>query len=211
MGALNNYITQVQRLLHDPNSNLCTPQEYVDYINEARCRVAQDSKCLRQQLVNVTILQNTESYAVASLDPIIGPLIVDVMNINLYWGQRRYPLFYYSWSEFNAKLRAYQTFQQRPIAYTRVGGNLVYIAPLPDQNYNSDWDVAINPQPLTSDGQAETIPPPFTDPVKFWAAYLAKFKEQSFGEAAMFKKEYLANLMMAARSFQTRILPNVLA
>jgi hypothetical protein len=185
--------------------------ELTDYINEARNRIAQDTKCLRQQLTGVLISTGVEAYNVQTIDPVIGPLIVDVMNINVYWGQRRYPLFYYAWSEFTSKLRAYQNFQQRPIAYTRVGATQIYFGPVPDQNYTSDWDVALNATPLTNNGQAENIPAPFIEPIKFWAAYLAKFQEQAMGEAAIFDKEYMKALMRAARSFQTRIIPNVYA
>ena len=42
MGALSTYITQVQRLLHDPNAQFWSTSELTDYINEARNRVANE-------------------------------------------------------------------------------------------------------------------------------------------------------------------------
>lgn len=211
MGALSTYTTQVQRLLHDQNFAFWPQAELTDYINEARNRVAEDTKCLRQQATSISILVGVEAYNIAATVPTIGAQVVDIMNINLYWGQRRYPLLYYSWSEFTAKLRAYNNYQSKPIAYTRVGATQVYVAPIPDQTYVSDWDVAITPPPLVSDATIETIPIPFQEPIQYYAAYKAKFKEQAMAEAAMFKKEYLTNLLMCARSFQTRIIPNIYA
>jgi hypothetical protein len=130
--------------------------------------------------------------------------VIDVMSIDVYWGQQRNPLAYLPWTQFSAQLRYWQNLQQRPIAFTRMGALSIYFGPIPDQAYVTDWIVAINPNPLVTDATVEELPVPFPEPVAYWAAYAAKFKEQAIGEAKLFKEEYRSRLFMISRSFFTR-------
>jgi hypothetical protein len=207
--ALTNYITQVRRLLHDPNGALWSDSELTDYINDGRNRVCQDTKCLRQ-VTSVTLTAGVEQYTITTLADSAGlaPRIVDVMGIDLYWGSTRYSLSYAAWTVFNANLRYWQNMQQRPIAFTRMGGLQVFFGPVPDQAYLTDWTVAINPNPLVTDATVEEIPVPFTESIRYWAAYQAKFKEQAMGEANIFENEYRKRLLMNQRSFMTRVIPD---
>jgi hypothetical protein len=207
--ALNKYLLQTRRLLHDPNGQLWSDAQLTDYINDGRNRVCQDTKCLRQ-ITSVTLTAGVEQYTIATLADSLGLAanIVDVMNIDLYWGSTRYSLSYAPWTTFNANLRYWQNLPQRPIAYTRMGALSVYFGPVPDQAYLTDWTVAINPNALVTDSTPEQIPVPFTEPVQFWAAYQAKFYEQAMGEANIFASEYTKRLLMNQRSFMTRVIPD---
>lgn len=204
--ALNDYITATRRLLHDATAQYWSDQELTDYINQGRNRVAQDTKCLRQLATNITLTNNVENYTVSALPN--GAQVVDIMGISIYWGNTRIKLQYKPWTQFDAEFRYWQNMQSRPIAYSRLGGLQVYIGPKPDQNYNSDWDIAYMPQPLVSNNSTEEIPDLFTSPVKYYAAYLAKFKEQSYGESEMFKQRYNEDVMQIARAYMTRVIPD---
>jgi hypothetical protein len=46
-----------------------------------------------------------------------------------------------------------------------------------------------------------------TGAVKYYAAYLAKFREQAMGEADIFNKMYQNHLAMETRAWQQRIIP----
>lgn len=209
MGALNTYITQCRRLLHDANGAMWPDAELTDYINEARNRVAQDTKCLRQVVTGLVLPSGTETYNPQTfITAPLGALLVDVMGISIYINNTRIKLQYYAYTQFDAMMRYWVNYQQWPVAYSRVGATIIYVGPVPNQNYTSDWDIAVNPAALVVDGDPETIPVPFTDVVKFWACYLAKFKEQSLGECQIYKNEYTVNLKMAVRSFMTRVIPN---
>lgn len=208
MGALNTYITQCRRLLHDANGAMWPDAELTDYINEARNRVAQDTKCLRQVVTGLTMPTGTETYNPNTFVTGFAGRVVDVMGITIYINNTRVKLQYYAFTKFDAMLRYWQNYQQWPIAYSRVGATIIYVGPVPNQNYVSDWDVAVNPTALVSDGDTDQLPIPFTDSVKFWACYLAKFKEQSLGECQIYQNEYLKNLRMQVRSFMTRVIPN---
>ena len=207
--ALNNYTTLTRQLLHDPNAQLWSNTQLTGYINDARNQIARDTKCLRQ-ITSVTLTAGVEQYTIATLADSLGlaPYIVDVMNIDLYWGSTRYSLSYAAWTVFNANLRYWQNLQQRPIAYSRMGGLSIYFGPVPDQAYVTDWTVSIQPQPLVTDTTVEQIPIPFTDAVPFWAAYQAKFYEQAMGEAAIFENEYNKRIRKIQSQFMGRVIPD---
>lgn len=207
--GLATYQAQIQRLLHDPNANFWPLSELTDYINEARNRVAQDTKCLRQLVTGLNLSQGVEAYNPQVLIPApTGALAIDVMAITVYWGNTRRKLFYKPFTEFDAQYRYWNQLQSIPEAYTRMSPTVVFIGPQPDQAYVSDWEVSVNPTALIDNTTVDQIPIPFTEPVQYYAAYKAKWKEQAMGEAQMFLKEYARNLSWCCRSWMTRIVPS---
>lgn len=208
--ALNEYIAQLRDLLHDPSSNNWSNAQLTKYINNGRQRVCQDTKCLRQLVPNIALVAAQEQYQIATIASAasLDQRVIDVMAIDFYWGTTRYPLAYLPWTVLNARYRYWQNLTNRCEAWTRMGGLSIYVAPIPDQAYRTDWIIAINPLPLVDDTTVEEIPPPFTDPIIYWAAYIAKFGEQSMGEAAIFKNEYKERRGMVQRSFMTINIPD---
>jgi len=203
------YTTQVQRLLHDLTFQFWKQPELTDYINEARNRVAQDTKCLRQLVTNISLTAQTEMYTPQTLLGSLGPQLVEVCGITVYWSAtERTNMAYMPWRRFNAHYRRYVPFYQRPETFSRMGANLVWLGPNPDQSYNSDWDVAVTPNALVSDTTVEQIPVPFQEPIQYYAAYKAKWKEQAQGEAALLLAQYTAVLKWCARAFMQTTVPN---
>ena len=210
--VLSTYITQVQRLLHDPNAQYWSTAELTDYINEARNRLCKDTRCLRQQATGINLSAGQEQYPMASIQAALpaaltGYTIVDVMGINIYWGNTRIKLAYLPWTRFDVQFRYWQTMQSRPVCYSRQGITNVFIGPTPDQTYVSDWDVSLIPPELTSDSTPEPITQPWTGAVKYYAAYLAKFREQAMGEAEIFKKMYVENVLTENKAWSYRVIP----
>jgi len=203
--TLQNYITQCQRLLHDANANFYSTGELTDYINEARNRLVRDTGCLRtiQMLNTVT---NQETYTFASMPQ--GAQTMDIININLYWGNSRVPLRYLAWSDFNAQLRYWQNYIGRPIAFTMYGTQTFYLGPVPDQVYAMEIDTVIEPVPLVNLSDVDPIPDPWTSPVAYYACHTAKYKEQSYGESEIFKNEYIKKVQNVLAGTFTRRLPN---
>jgi hypothetical protein len=208
VGQLSTYQNQIALLLHDPNYQLFTQSVLTGYINEARNRVALDTNCLRQLAAGLSFTAGVEAYTPQSFLGALGPYFAQVLGITVYWGTQRIKLNQYSYTQFDANFRRYQTYQGRPVAYARLGANNIYIGPNPDQNYTTDWDISVVPAPLVSDASVEQIPVPFQEPVQYYAAYKAKFQEQAMGEAAIFKQQYLQNVMWCARAWTTRVIPN---
>jgi len=220
--ALSTYITQVRRLLHDPVGQYWSDSELTDYINEARNRVCKDTRCLRQQITNlVTLNQSVEQYVLNNTGTqdsgsqlvvlptaFTGYQIVDVMGINILWGSTRIKLAYLPWTRFDVNFRYWNNQLSRPVCYSRYGTMSVYVGPMPDTTYQSDWDVALIPPPLTSDATTEPIPEPFTTPIKYYAAHLAKYREQAIGESQLFEQMYIKQMRRECVSFMGRIIPD---
>lgn len=214
MGALSTYATQTQDLLHDPTNQFWSQTQITNYVNEARNRVAQDTKCLRQLVgqstgISLNLIPGQDFYTPQTFLPApLGANLVDVMGISIWWGTNRIKLNYYAYTKFDAWLRRYSTNRQRPVAFTRMGANNIVIGPPADQAYPTDWDVAVIPPALVSDSTPETIPVPFQEPVQYYAAHKAKWAEQAQGEAMLFLQRYSAVLAWCLRGYQTRIIPN---
>ena len=168
----------------------------------------------------LTYVGNCENISYAALTNLVGssPLspssattILDVININLYWGNSRVPMDYLSWTDFNARLRFWQNYIGRPLAFTIYGQGQIYIGPVPDQVYQIEVDCVVLPNPLTLATQTVTdvINDPYTTGVKFYAAYLAKYYEQSYGESEIYKQEYTKQVSSILNSVFTRRIPSV--
>ena len=135
---------------------------------------------------------------------------LDVLNVTLYWGNSRIPLRYLPWTNFNAQLRYWQNYVGRPVCFSTYGQGQLYIGPIPDQSYAIEVDTIILPTALlaTNPSQTDQIVDPYTTPVQFYAAYKAKYKEQSYGEAEIFKQEYAKHIQAAINSTFTRRIPD---
>ncbi len=138
-----------------------------------------------------------------------GSKTLDIININLYWGNTRVPLDYLAWSDFNVRLRFWQNYIGRPLAFSNYGQENIYIGPIPDEAYQLEIDTVILPEPLvlSNAGANDTIKDPYTTSVKFYAAYLAKYYEQSYGEAEIYKQEYNKQTAAVLTSVFTRRIP----
>jgi hypothetical protein len=151
---------------------------------------------------------NCENIAYASLPQ--GNSTVDIVNINLYWGNTRVPLDYLSWTDFNVRLRFWQNYIGRPLAFSTYGQGQIYIGPVPDQIYQIEIDTVILPQALTlsNPNQTDSIVDPYSNSVKYYAAYLAKFYEQSYGESEIYKQQYQQHILNTLNTTFTRRIPN---
>ena len=207
MPTLSDYITDTRRLLHDVNGNFWTDAELTSYINEGRANTVRDSGCKRV-LQSYTLTVGVETIPFSSLPQ--GNNTLDILNINLYWGDSRWPMYYMAWTDFNAQLRFWQNYNGRPIGFSMYGYKTIYIGPKPDQTYTVELDTVVLPTDLVSGADPDTdIPDPFTECVPFFAAYMAKFQEQSYGEAEIFKQQYTKEVLGCLNSTFTRRLPSV--
>jgi len=280
MATLNDYLSQVENLLHDVNNVFWTQNQLTTYINEARERTVRDTGCLRNlQTTTAPLAYNTSTstgvsptlwqgntavtagqYVFSNIytyvytqsgtsgssapayptgtNPFppttpfadgtamlqyVGPAeiinfnslpqqlnVYDIVNINLYWGNSRIPLRYLPWSNFTAQLRYWQNYVGRPICFSVYGQQQIYIAPIPDQQYYIEVDTNILPNPLvlTNPNVTDTIIDPYSTAVQYYAAYKAKFYEQSYGESEIFKQQYDKHILNVLNSVFTRRIPD---
>jgi hypothetical protein len=153
----------------------------------------------------LTYVGNCENIYYAAMPS--GDRTLDIININLYWGNTRVPLDYLAWSDFNVRLRFWQNYIGRPLAFSNYGQSNIYIGPIPDEAYQLEIDTVILPEPLVTNSEVDTIKDPYTTSVKFYAAYLAKYYEQSYGEAEIYKQEYNKQTASVLTSVFTRRIP----
>jgi hypothetical protein len=137
-------------------------------------------------------------------------ITLDILNVNVYWGNSRIPLRYLPWSNFNAQLRYWQNYVGRPVCFSVYGQNTIYVGPVPDQAYVVEIDSTILPTALSlnTPNANDQIQDPYTTPVAFYAAYKAKYKEQSYGEAEIYKQEYAKQIQAVLNSVYTRRIPD---
>jgi hypothetical protein len=137
-------------------------------------------------------------------------ITLDILNVNVYWGNSRIPLRYLPWSNFNAQLRYWQNYVGRPVCFSVYGQNTIYVGPVPDQAYVVEIDSTILPTALSlnTPNVNDQIQDPYTTPVAFYAAYKAKYKEQSYGEAEIYKQEYAKQIQAVLNSVYTRRIPD---
>lgn len=189
--TLSTYQTQVQRLLHDSSAQFWTLSELTDYINEGRNRIVSDTGCLRQyETVNFT--QNGETYPIPA-----G--VVRVIGMTYLWGNWNEPMIEKSFSFIERTYRTTGTFTGLPVVYARQG-QLIYIEPIPNQAFVSTWDCIVAPATMVNLTDAETIPYPYFDAVKFYAAYLAALKQAEQGSADYFLQKYQLYISSSANS-----------
>jgi hypothetical protein len=129
----------------------------------------------------------------------------DVLNVNIIWGAYRYPLQWRSWSNFSAQMRGYTTLQRQPVMWAVYGNASFFLGPLPDQTYPMELDTIILPTPLADYVTNDPIPAVMQDPVKFYAAYLAKFYDQSYGEAEVFREQYQRRMVECSAAYTRRV------
>jgi len=199
--VLSDYITECRRLLHDANANFYTDSELTDYINDGRTRMVRDTGCLRTYQTS-TVAANQEIILTSSLPN--GTNTLDIINLNLIWGNTRIALQYMAFTDFNSRLRYYQNYIGRPIAYSMYGQTSIYLGPVPDQTYTIELDTIVLPTALSTSSPTETLPAPYTSPVAFYACYKAKHKEQAFGESEIFRQEYINQVRAVLSSVFTR-------
>lgn len=187
---LNNYMQQVQRLVHDVKQDLFDPADLVAYINVSRGQIAADGACIRY-LATVTTTSASRSYNFSSLSTGTASVtgITGVINVRsvLYasgtgfkWViPRPWAWFqFYSMSNTAPASGAPATWAQfgQGAAGTGTGSGATgsfYLDPIPDAVYTLTCDSACYPQTLSVDSDVEAIPYLWTDAVPYFAAYLA--------------------------------------
>ena len=137
---------------------------------------------------------------------ILAANTLDVLNVTVLWGSMRITLDRMAFTKFQAGVRAWQGFSQRPMYCCSYGQSNWYIGPIPDQFYISEWDTVIAPSDLVNTTDVSPVSYPYSDVLPFYAAHIAKFKEQSQNEADAFLMLYQRKMQHALRSVMMRTL-----
>lgn len=138
---------------------------------------------------------------------IINVNTFDVLGVHVLWGTQRYTLDWKPFREFSAMFRQWTaaSYQRQPVCWAAYGDTSIFLGPTPDQSYAVEFDTVILPTALTDYVTIDPIPAVAQDPIKFYAAYLAKNNEQSYGEAEAFRGMYSRKLLEVTSVYTGRI------
>jgi len=197
--TLTSYLLAVRRLLKDAKSQYYDDATLIDYINDARVKVASDTACLRNRIQFRTVV-GQDLYPLANIPH--GQRILGVMGITLVNGSVRAPLFNRPYNSLNVTARPWVGFQGPPSIWSRYGEQSFVLGPTPDQVYPLEIDACLMPDMMVSTATdangnplyPESIPVPYTMLVPFYAAHVAKMYEQSMDDSGRFEQMYFRKL-----------------
>lgn len=121
--------------------------------------------------------------------------IVGLQSVAVSWGAQKPVLDWIDWSAFQAYWRSYNYGTNWPVIwaqYAQGASGSVYLAPIPSQVQQMEWDCYCFPINLVDDTTVEAIPDPFTSAVKYYAA-----RQASIGAGKMDRANYFDSLFKA--------------
>ena len=205
--TLSTYRTDARRLLHDPNGDVWSDATLNAFINEAVQKRDRITACNRS-LQTLTLVIGTDNYAFSLLT---NTRVFDVVNVNIITNGQRLILSRLSWSKLNARVRYLSpSWRGVPQAWALYGQSTVYLAPAPSIAYSSEWDCCVYSAELTADGSDDSVNYPYTEPVKYYVAYLAKLNERRFDAADDFLARFDKACLDTAQATRG-IVPNAYA
>jgi hypothetical protein len=202
--TLQDHLFLTRRFLRDSLANFWPDPDLIVYINKARQNVVRDTCCARSLGIIQTVT-GQESYSFQTVLSAVqangapAQQILTVMGITIQWsapsGQSptlRYKLDWKPWTQLDAQLRLFISYQYIPSVWSMYDYQSFYVAPIPNNAYNLEVDSVYAPNDLVNYTDPENaIPMPFQDClVALKAARWAKYYEQSFAEASAFDQQY---------------------
>ena len=117
----------------------------------------------------------------------------------------RYALYYRPFRYFNAWIRYNQSNTGPPVMFSVYAYTSVYVRRVPDQPYVAEFDTVVLPNALAGAvGEVEQIPYIFSDPVQYYACYLAKMKFQQQKSADEYMQRYKQSASAVLASVMTK-------
>lgn len=119
--------------------------------------------------------------------------VFQIVSITNIWNNQRYMLNFRGFTLFQAYMRAWTTqFNSRPGIWTmHPQQQQVYMRPMPDQQYYSEWDVIALPTPLVNSTDIDLqVGLVWNKAVQWRAAAMALMKNQNFEQANYYEQKY---------------------
>lgn len=194
--TLATYLASTRRHLKDASAAYWTDTNLAAYINEGTKKVAVDAGHLRY-VITSQVVANQRDYPITFPTPlptvagsvgfaaIIGFYDIWVIATGGPVGTRmrlRNP----SWQEIQAFTNQWTSAIGIPEAWAKLGAAQISLGPTPALNYFLEFGCKLIPAPLVATTDADPSPYPFTEPVPYYAAYLAKIEQQEYNEAKNF-------------------------
>lgn len=205
--TLQTYITRTQALLHDSNANFWTVEQLSDYINQARNHTVLDTQCLRKVVSYQTTAgtSNYDAQVVLASSGVANDVML-VVDIFAIWSSERYRIRNMAYTQLNRELRPWTTYQSYLMGWARMGQTGVILGPIPDQSYSTEWDLVYAPSPISAIPDVESdLLYPQTEPVAYYAAYLARMYEEDTERAQQMMSLYRARISESQSNYVTML------
>lgn len=210
--TLNGYLQQIMRLLNDPVQARFNPDDLKAFINTARGQIAAEGECIKV-LATLATVNGTQSYAFsaasglgAGVQAMIAARMISVTQSSL-----KVLLTHRPWEWFNAYyVCAAATASGVPTTWAQFGqgqNGSLFFYPTPNAVLTMNIDAVCIPNDLAVDTDAEAIPYPWTDAVRYFAAYLAYTEAQSEKDADRMMGLYQTFMRRARQITTATVLP----
>jgi len=171
--ALTLYQTQLNNLLHNQSGTLYTSTELNTYINSARKQIASEGACIRG-LLSFSTVASQIVYTFGSISVGSGNGYGSVLAVRQLYSTSPvagrpwewFAQFYLNSTTTGSAITAWAQFLPGD------KGSL-YVYPIPTGVQSLSVDAVILPIDLVDDTTVEALPYPWTDAIKYYAAYLA--------------------------------------
>lgn len=202
MATLATHLATLNRYLHDPDNRFWPQTDKIAYVNQA-IQYRDLTTGQNRSLIPFTLTAADDTYTFTDLG---NTRVFDVVGINLIYVGKRIVLDSLSYTELNVNFRVYTSgsYQGYPAAWCRYGLNQVIFGPSPSVAYATEWDCCQVSADLSALADADPLPYPYTEPVPYYAAYLAKLNERQYEEAQGFWEQWrlATNAAVSSRAGQ---------
>ena len=141
----------------------------------------------RKYKAAVALTPGLDQYNFTTLFP--GETVLDMPYLWLIFGSTRYQLSERPFGEVTSRARGLVGFTNVPAMWCRYGATGLFIATAPSGSYTADFDVVTLSGTLANPGDADPLPYPYTEPVPYYAAALARGEGQrQWDEADRFRE-----------------------
>jgi hypothetical protein len=203
------YLQGTQLLLADKTQIKFNPQDLIGYINTARGQVAGEGQCVRG-MTTLATANGTQSYPFSAITlPSGASAVFNVRMITNLVGAVTTMLTPRPWPWFNYyNIATVAVFDAAPTIWAQLGEGVagtIYLSPIPNAVYSLSLDATLDVSALATDSDLDLIPYPWSDAVRYYAAYLALAAERgkSEQEAAQDMWVTYQEFMRRARKFAT--------
>ena len=119
---------------------------------------------------------------------------IGVAGIVVLFAQARQRLAERDYGEASSLFQPTTTYASWPQVFAKMSPTQVYVAPMPNQAYDAEWDTLIVSADLVNPQDADPLPYPWTDPVPLLAAHFSRLELQQYDEAEHYKTMYAQSL-----------------
>lgn len=202
--ALSDYRTKLRQVLHDSADVLYPLSDKDLWINDALFVRDWLTGGYRNTLT-VACSTSTDTYTYAQLG---NANIFDIIGISVLDGSLRIPLAQLTLTRLNRTLRIQTSRRDRPVAWAWVGQSIILDCIASTTDFDLETDAVTAVTALTLPNDQDALPKPWTDPVTWYAAHLAKLNARRLGEADYFFDKFVQSARMIPGA-RVGLLPSV--